>query len=92
MRQRRLGFPENRSLCALPTKSWRNNTMAENNSENWKDLCNAAVEAKDPDELLRIIARLCQALDREEQVRKQSPPAAPTNKKKMSNAASSQMK
>jgi hypothetical protein len=35
--------------------------MAENNSENWKDLCNAAVEAKDPDELLRIINQLGEA-------------------------------
>jgi hypothetical protein len=29
--------------------------MAENKSENWKDLCKAALEAKDPDELLRIV-------------------------------------
>jgi hypothetical protein len=25
--------------------------MAENKSENWRDLCNAALEAKHPDEL-----------------------------------------
>ncbi len=62
--------------------------MAENNSENWKDLCNAAVEAKDPDELLRIINQLCRALDREEQARQVLPTAAKSSKNGLTNAAS----
>jgi len=44
--------------------------MAANKSENWKDLCKAALEAKDPDELLRIVQQLNKALKREEQVRR----------------------
>jgi hypothetical protein len=44
--------------------------MAENKSENWRDLCNAALEAKHPDELLRIVHRLKKALKQEEQVRR----------------------
>ncbi len=44
--------------------------MAENKSENWRDLCNAALEAKHPDELLRIVHRLNKALKQEEQVRR----------------------
>jgi hypothetical protein len=44
--------------------------MAKNKSENWKDLCNAALEAKDPDELLLIVQQLNKALQREEQVRR----------------------
>jgi hypothetical protein len=62
--------------------------MTENNSENWIDLCNAAVEAKDPDELLRIINQLCQALDREEQAKQVLPPATKSSKKGPSSAAS----
>jgi|HubBroStandDraft_3_1064219.scaffolds.fasta_scaffold168687_1 hypothetical protein len=62
--------------------------MAENNSENWKDLCNAAVEAKDPDELLRIINELCQALDREKLARPILPPATKSSQKGSSTAAS----
>jgi hypothetical protein len=62
--------------------------MAENNSDNWMDLCNAAVAAKDPDELLRIINQLCQALDREEQARQVLPPAPKSGKKGLSSAAS----
>jgi len=44
--------------------------MNGNNSENWRDLCTAALHAKDPDELLRIVQRLNKALKREEQVRR----------------------
>jgi len=62
--------------------------MAENNSENWKDLCNAAVEAQDSNELLRIINRLCEALDREKLARPALSPATKPNKKGLSTAAS----
>jgi len=44
--------------------------MTGSNSENWRDLCTAALDAKDPDELLRIVQRLNKALKREEQVRR----------------------
>ena len=44
--------------------------MAEANRENWRQLCNAALEAKDPDELLKIVQDLNRALKREEQVRR----------------------
>lgn len=46
--------------------------MAENKSENWRDLCNAALEAKHPDELLRIVHQLKKAPKQEEQVRRDS--------------------
>ncbi len=44
--------------------------MAEGNGKNWRDLCNAALQAKDPDELLQIVQELNKALKREEQVRR----------------------
>jgi hypothetical protein len=44
--------------------------MAETNRKNWRQLCSAALEAKDPDELLKIVQDLNQALKREEQVRR----------------------
>jgi hypothetical protein len=62
--------------------------MAENNSESWKDLCDAAVEAKDSNELLRIINQLCEALDREKLARQVLPPATKSSKKALSTAAS----
>ncbi|MGA2020353.1 MAG: hypothetical protein ABSH02_07175 [Candidatus Sulfotelmatobacter sp.] len=43
--------------------------MAEQNG-NWRELCCAALEAKDPDELLKIVQELNKALKREEQVRR----------------------
>jgi hypothetical protein len=45
-------------------------SMAERERKNWRDLCNAALGAKDPDELLKILQELNQALKREEQVRR----------------------
>jgi hypothetical protein len=63
--------------------------MAENSEEDWRDLCNAAVEAKDPNELLRIIDQLCQALDRKEQARRVLPLATRVSKKGLTNTASS---
>ncbi len=44
--------------------------MSEAQRKNWRELCNAALEAKDPDELLKIVQELNQALKREEQVRR----------------------
>src|ERR1035438_2063160 len=36
-------------------KSRRKHTMAEAHRKSWRDLCSAALEAKDPDELLKIV-------------------------------------
>lgn len=44
--------------------------MAEGDSSNWRQLCNAALEARDPDELMRIVQQLNKVLKREEQVRR----------------------
>ena len=44
--------------------------MAERERKNWRELCNAALGARDPDELLKIVQELNQALKREEQVRR----------------------
>jgi hypothetical protein len=54
--------------------------MAEGNRKNWRQLCNAALEAKDPDELLKIVQDLNQALQREEQVRRDFREARKANK------------
>ncbi|MGB7602511.1 MAG: hypothetical protein WBM24_19570 [Candidatus Sulfotelmatobacter sp.] len=42
--------------------------MLEQEDKNWKELCSAAIEARDPDKLLEIVQRLNNALKREEQV------------------------
>jgi hypothetical protein len=42
--------------------------MSEADNKSWQELCSAAVEARDPDQLLRIVQELNQALQREEQV------------------------
>jgi hypothetical protein len=44
--------------------------MAERARKNRRELCNAALEAKDPDELLKILQELNKVLKREEQVRR----------------------
>jgi hypothetical protein len=44
--------------------------MVEGERKNWRELCRAALEAKDPDELLKILQELKKALKREEQVRR----------------------
>jgi ribosomal protein L16 Arg81 hydroxylase len=44
--------------------------MPEGQRMNWRELCNAALEAKDPDELLKILQELNKALKHEEQVRR----------------------
>ena len=44
--------------------------MAERERKNWRELCNAALGANDPDELLKILQELNRVLKREEQVRR----------------------
>ena len=44
--------------------------MAEGARKNWRELCNAALQASDLDELLKILQELNQALKSEEQVRR----------------------
>jgi hypothetical protein len=44
--------------------------MPEGRRRNWRELCSAALEAKDPDELLRILQQLNLALKHEEEVRR----------------------
>ena len=53
--------------------------MAEEN-DNWRALCSAALEAKDPDELMKIVQQLNKALKREEQVRRDFREASRANK------------
>ena len=54
--------------------------MAEEKRKNWRELCNAALEARDPDELLKILQVLKNALKREEQVRRDFREARRANK------------
>jgi hypothetical protein len=42
--------------------------MLEQDDKNWKELCCAVLEAKDPNKLLEIVQRLNNALKREEQL------------------------
>jgi hypothetical protein len=44
--------------------------MAIGEHKNWRELCHAALEAKDPHELLEIVQELNKALKHEEQVRR----------------------
>ncbi|MGA2354189.1 MAG: hypothetical protein ABSG02_06815 [Terriglobales bacterium] len=44
--------------------------MVEKQHKNWRELCNAALGARDPDELLHIVQELNKVLKREEQVRR----------------------
>ncbi|HEV7511230.1 MAG TPA: hypothetical protein VGO27_06000 [Candidatus Acidoferrum sp.] len=44
--------------------------MAIGEHKNWRELCVAALEAKDPNELLEIVQELSKALKHEEQVRR----------------------
>jgi hypothetical protein len=43
--------------------------MAEERRKTWRELCRAALDAKDPDELLQIAEELTKVLKREEQIR-----------------------
>lgn len=45
-------------------------TMAQGERKNWRALCKSALGTKDPDELLKILQELNQALKSEEQVRR----------------------
>jgi hypothetical protein len=44
--------------------------VAEGERKNWRELCHAALGAKDPDELLKIVQELNRVLKQEEQVRR----------------------
>jgi hypothetical protein len=44
--------------------------MAPGERKNWRELCKAALGAKDPDELLKILQELNQAVKHEEQIRR----------------------
>jgi len=44
--------------------------MAGQHGKNWRELCTAALQAKDPDELLLILWELNKVLKREEQIRR----------------------
>jgi hypothetical protein len=52
--------------------------MTEANQRGWRELCNAALEAKDPDQLLKIVQELNKVLKREEQVRRDFRAANPS--------------
>jgi len=43
--------------------------MSGEERKSWRELCSAALEAKDPDELLRIVQELNKVSKHEEQVR-----------------------
>jgi hypothetical protein len=43
--------------------------MAAGQRRNWRELCSAALDARDPDELLQILQELNKVVKREEQVR-----------------------
>jgi hypothetical protein len=54
--------------------------MAEGVPKNWRDLCSAALKARDPEELLKIVQELNKVLKREEQVRHDFRDATKANK------------
>jgi hypothetical protein len=54
--------------------------MAEGNHKNWRELCSAALEARDADELLTIVQDLKKVLKCEEQVRRDFREASRVNK------------
>jgi len=54
--------------------------MAEGDSNNWRALCNVALKARDPDELLAIVQELKKVLKCEEKVRRDFTEAAKANK------------
>jgi hypothetical protein len=79
-------FAEEALLKGLPllevklSNSRKECTMAKKEHKNWRELCNAALDAKDPDELLKIIQQLKKSLKREEQVRRAFREAVRANK------------
>jgi hypothetical protein len=66
-------FAEQALLKCLPVRSQTlgGNALWLKGHKNWRELCKAALEVKDPDELLKILHQLNQALKREEQVRRE---------------------
>jgi hypothetical protein len=54
--------------------------MAIGERKSWRELCHAALEAKDPNELLEIVQELNKALKDEEQVRRDFREATRANK------------
>ena len=54
--------------------------MAGEERKSWRELANAALEAKDPDKLLEIVQELNKVLKHEEQVRRDFREAARANK------------
>jgi len=54
--------------------------MAIGEYKNWRELCHAALDAKDPNELLEIVQELNKVLKHEEQVRRDFREATKVNK------------
>lgn len=54
--------------------------MAEGDRKNWRQFCSAALEAKDPDELLKVVQELNKVLQREEQDHRDFGEASRANK------------
>ena len=54
--------------------------MAEDDRKNWTELCNAALETEDPDELLKVLQKLNKVLTRDEQVHRDFREARRTDK------------
>jgi hypothetical protein len=54
--------------------------MAEGARKNWRELCNVALEARDPDELRNILQALNKVLRGDEQVRRDFRHAMNANK------------
>src|ERR1017187_7668679 len=62
------------------SKFRRNYAMSEGDHKNWRELCSAALEARDPDELLTIVQELKKVLKCEEKVRRDFREAGRANK------------
>ncbi len=72
-------FSDDRTVIfATEAEFRRKGTMVEGPHRNWRELCSAALEATDPDELLSIVQELNKALKHEEQVRRDFREAART--------------
>jgi hypothetical protein len=54
--------------------------MLEGDHKSWRELCSAALEARDPDELLTIVQELKKVLKCEEKVRRDFREAGRANK------------
>ena len=56
--------------CPYGASTRRKFTVAAREHKSWRELCQAALEAKDPNELQEIVQELNKALKHEEQVRR----------------------